>query len=51
MWSLIGKIDVFRHMCNNVFDMICVNETLCDGSIPDRELHLPGYNILRKDRK
>ena len=50
MWSLIGKIDVFRHMCNNVFDVICVNETLCDSSIPDSELHLPGYNILRKDR-
>ena len=50
MWSLIGKIDVFRHMCNNVFDIICVNETLCDSSISDSELHLPGYNILRKDR-
>ena len=50
MWSLIGKIDVFKHMCNNVFDVICVNETLCDSSIPDTELHLPGYNILREDR-
>ena len=50
MWSLIGKIDVFRHMCNNVSDVICVNETLCDSSIPDSELHLPGYDILKKDR-
>ncbi|XP_072028290.1 uncharacterized protein [Amphiura filiformis] len=38
-------------MCGNVFDIICVNETLCDQSIVDSELHLPGFNILRKDRK
>ena len=26
--SLIGKIDEFRHMCTNVFDVLSVNETL-----------------------
>ena len=25
--TLIGKIDEFRHMCTNVFDVLCVNET------------------------
>ena len=30
--------------------MICVKETLCDSNIPDSELHLPSYDILRKDR-
>ena len=49
--SLIGKIDEFRHLCNNdVFDVICINETLCDQSIVDDELHLSGFNILWKDR-
>jgi len=48
--SLIGKIDEFRHLCNDTFDVICVNETLCDQSIVDNELHLPGFQILRRDR-
>ena len=26
----LAHIDVFNPMCNNVFDIICVNETLCD---------------------
>ena len=38
-------------MCNNVYDIICVNETLCDKTVHDSELQLHGYNILRKDRK
>ena len=48
--SLIGKIDEFRHMCTNIFDVICVNETLCDETVDDNELTLPGYNFLRCDR-
>ena len=48
--SLIGKIDQFRLICNNKFDFISVNETLCDDTIHDSEIHLDGYNILRKDR-
>ena len=49
-WSLITKIDQFRMMCNDAFDIICVNETLCDKTVYDSELQLHGYNILRKDR-
>ena len=37
-------------MCGNVFDIICVNETFCDQSIVDSELHLPNFHILRRDR-
>ncbi len=48
--SLIGKIDEFRHLCGDVFDVICVNETNCDNTIGDSELHLPGFNLLRCDR-
>jgi exonuclease III len=47
---LIGKIDEFRLLCNNVFDVICVNETNCDTSVFDSELFLPDFNILRRDR-
>ena len=32
------------------FDVICVNETLCDETVNDNELTLPGYNFLRCDR-
>ena len=49
--SLIGKIDEFRHLCGDIFDVLCVNETLCDHTISDDELELEGYNILRCDRK
>ena len=37
-------------MCSNVFDIISVNETICDDTISDGELNLFGYNILRNDR-
>ena len=48
--SLIGKIDEFRHLCGSTFDLISVNETLCDNIISDNELKLDGYSILRHDR-
>ena len=38
-------------MCNNVYDIIGVNKTLCDKSVHDNELQLHDYNILHKDRK
>ena len=39
MWSLIVKIDVFRHMCNNVFDVICVNPKRVGGRNPPPPQH------------
>ena len=50
MHSLIGKIDEFRHLCGSTFDLISVNETLCDHTISDDELKLDGYSIMRHDR-
>ena len=44
--SLPVKMDEFHHMCSNIFDVICVNETKCDDSVNDSELVLPGYNLL-----
>ena len=49
--SLVSKIDEFRLLCNNAFDVICVNETKCDDTVHDNELNLPGFNLLRRDRK
>ncbi len=49
--SLPNKIDHFRHICKNVFDVISVNETWCDETISDSEIELPGYNLLRRDRR
>ena len=37
-------------MSRNPFDIICLNETFCDGSITDSEITLPNYSIVRKDR-
>ena len=48
--SLSGKIDEFRYMCGNLFDVICVNETFCDETISDDTVNLYSYNILRRDR-
>ena len=49
--SINGKIDEIKMMCNNVYDIIGVNETLCDKTVHDNELQLHGYNILHMDRK
>ena len=38
-------------MCNKVYDIIGVNETLCDKTVHDNKLQLHGYNIHHKDRK
>ena len=37
-------------MSRNLFDIICLNVTFCDGSITDDEITLPNYSIVRKDR-
>ena len=49
--SLPNKIDQFRHMCSNVFDVISVNEIWCDETVSDSEVDLPGFSILRRDRR
>ena len=48
--SLFGKIDEFRHLCGSTFDLISVNETLCEHTFSDDELKLDGYSIMRHDR-
>ena len=47
----MNKLDQFRILLSKKpFDVICVNETFCDGSISDSEINLPDYSIIRRDR-
>ena len=48
---LPGKIDEIRHIiCNKNIDLITLNETRLDRSIPDGLIDIDGYEIVRKDR-
>ena len=33
------------------YDILCLTETWLVKEIPDKALHLAGFNIIRKDRK
>ena len=49
--SLEYKIDELNILLRNeLFDIICLNETLCDSSIPDSELNIDDFVLFRKDR-
>ena len=48
--SLVNKLDQLKIILSKApFDILCLNETFCDGSISDEEIKLPGYEIIRKD--
>jgi exonuclease III len=50
--SLLAHIDEFRVFMNEAdIDIISINETKLDSSIKDNEVYIPGYEIVRKDRK
>ena len=50
--SLLAHIDEFRVFMNDSdIDIVSINETKLDHSINDNEVYLPGYEIVRKDRK
>jgi hypothetical protein len=49
--SLIKHIDELRILLVNYpVDILPINETKLDNSINDCEIHIPGYEILRRDR-
>ena len=49
--SLLPKIDELRGLCGSEkFDVICVSETWLSDAVEDHEVHIHGYNLLRKDR-
>ena len=50
--SLLAHIDELRvFMSTSKIDILSVNETKLDLTIDDSELYLPGFEIIRKDRK
>ena len=50
--SLLAHIDDFRVFMNESdIDIISINETKLDSTINDNEVYIPGYEIIRKDRK
>ena len=49
--SLLKHIDEIRHVLfSTPFDIFAINESKIDESIPDTEISIPGYNLVRKDR-
>ena len=34
---------------NYLFDILAINESKIDSTIPDSDINFPGYNIIRKD--
>ena len=50
--TLPGKFDEFRHFVQSTqTDIIALNETRLDSSIPDYSKDIEGYALLRNDRK
>ena len=49
--GLRSKIDFIRiFLQEHKFDILCLNETKIDSSIPDAAISVPGYTIFRQDR-
>ena len=51
--SLVSHIDdlrVFMSQSKGI-DILAINETKLDSTIKDNEVHLPGYDVIRKDRE
>ena len=51
--SLLAHIDqlrVLNFIDNSNIDILAINETKLDFSIDDDQVHLAGYDIVRKDR-
>ena len=50
--SLFAHIDELRvFISNNKVDILCINETKLDSSINDKEVHIPNFEIIRRDRR
>ena len=51
--SLVSHIDELRLSMSQFkdIDILAINETNLDATIKDGEVHLPGYDVVRKDRE
>jgi len=49
--SLVKHVDELRvFLAEFSFDILAINETKLDESIKSSELHIPGYEFIRRDR-
>ncbi len=49
--SLVKNIHQFRlYLHKQQFDVICINETRLDATVPNHEVGINGYEIVRNDR-
>ena len=50
--SLVSHIDDLHILISQFkdIDILAINETKLDSNIKDSEVHLPGYEVVRKDR-
>lgn len=49
--SLIPKVDEFCLIATNSrAAVISITESCLDDSVQDSEIHIPGYNVVRRDR-
>ena len=50
--SIYGKIDEVRLIVlSSGIDIFCVSESCLDATISNSEIHIPGYDIERRDRQ
>ena len=50
--SLLAHIDELKiFISTNTVDVLAINETKLDSTIDNQEVNLPGYEIIRNDRK
>ena len=51
--SLVSHIDDLRIFTSQSkgIDILAINETKLDSIIKDNEVHLPGYDVIRKHRE
>ena len=50
--SLVKHIEELRILlANNMFDVLAINETRLDSTVSDDEVHIHGYEIVRRDRE
>lgn len=49
--SLLKHVDEIRILlAKYTFDILAINESKIDNSITDNDIHILGYNVIRKDR-
>ena len=49
--SLLAHFDDLKFfVLNSKIDVLAINETKIDSSVNDNEIHLPGFEVVRKDR-